>query len=109
MLLIGEAVVLVDLSVPGARNALIMPKIAAAAAGICKISGLEHSCVLIHSPSRPKEESEVDPMQDELDFLELLKKQSFATIRWFQPLEVPAEEPLGFLFFVYYVDLFWSG
>eukprot|EP00438_Fugacium_kawagutii_P008876 Skav200912 [mRNA] locus=scaffold2445:26076:31441:+ [translate_table: standard] len=89
------AVVIVDLSVPGSRNALIMPKLAAAAASICKISGLENSCLLIHSPTRPKEESDIDPMHDEIDFLELLRKQGFVNIRWFQSLEVPAEELLG--------------
>lgn len=86
---------LVDLTVPGARNGLVLPKIAQACANLCQIAGAENSCLVVHAPTRPKEESDVVPEKDEMDFMELLKKQKMSIpVRWVQPLEVPAAESL---------------
>ena len=91
----SQAILLVDLNIPGGRHALVMPKLAMACGNCCKVAGADKSILLIHCPSRAKEESGGDPMADEMEFCELLRKQGFNNIRWFQMLEVPAEEPLS--------------
>ena len=92
----SEAIILVDLAIPGARNSLVLPKIAQAVSNLCQVCGPENAVVIIHSPSRSKEESSTDPSQDELDFTNMLWKQKMTTpCRFVQILEVPAAELLG--------------
>ena len=46
--------------------------------------------------NRAREESDVDPLEDELEFAKAMKKAGFASnSNWFQTLAVPAEEPFS--------------
>jgi len=86
----------VDLAVPGARNSLLLPKIAQCVSNLCQVCGPENAVVIVHSPSRAKEESCTDPSQDELDFTNMLWKHKMTTpCRFVQILEVPGAEILG--------------
>ena len=82
-----------DMSVPNARNSLLLPRVAQACSNLCKMSGAGNCVLLLTAPSRAREESGVDPAADEVEFSQMLAKHGFANqIPWFQVLDVPCEE-----------------
>ena len=52
-----------------ARNALILPKLIATVTNIIKPKGADQPVVLAIMPSRPREESDQDPLEDEVQRL----------------------------------------
>ena len=57
---------------------------------------MQTSLVLVMFASRSKEDSDVDPLEDELELSRSMREAGFRTqVQWTMPLSVPAEEPLG--------------
>ena len=60
------------------------------------ISGTKLTCVLATMANRSKEDSELDPIEDELEFIRAIKQAGFDVhIPWQMGLLVPGGEPLN--------------
>ena len=56
---------------------------------------MQTSLVLVMFASRSKEDSDVDPLEDELELSRSMRQAGFCTqVQWTMPLSVPAEEPI---------------
>ena len=61
--------------------------------------GVENCAVLAAMATRPREDSEVDPLEDEIEFIKAMRIAGFKKQLNFQmPLTVPAEEFLDCTF-----------
>ena len=74
-----KSMVIVDFNVPGARDALKLNGIVAAAAEICKIQGSHTSILVAFMPSMPKEGSTTSPDDDEVQIRKVMQQHGFKT------------------------------
>ena len=69
------------------------------------ISGAKLSCVLATMANRSKEDSELDPIEDELEFIRAMKQAGFDVhVPWQMGLLVPGGEPLTVTFLANVLD-----
>ena len=82
-----------DLNCPNSRNALVMDKYGPLLASMGKVFGETKFAVLVCMPTRSKEDSGVDPLEDEYNATKKLTGAGFVThAKIFQELIPPAAE-----------------
>ena len=70
---------IIDFNVPNARDSLKLPQTAAAVATIFKTIGVDRCVVLAHMAAYPKEDTDKDPLDDEMDIKNVFKKAGVET------------------------------
>ena len=72
-----RVVALLDFNTPTARNSIKLQQIASSVATLFKTLGPERCVLYTFLATQPKEESEVDPIEDEVTIMKILQKAGF--------------------------------
>ena len=70
---------IIDFNTPNSRDALKITEIATCCANIFKHFGVERCALLAHMAAYPKEDSDQDPLEDEINIMNAFKKAGFHT------------------------------
>ena len=85
------SVIYQDFNAPNTRDSVNLPHMCAAMASCAKIMGSKRTCVLMALATVAKEDSNIDPIEDEISLIKNLKKAGFGSVlRCRMMLEQPA-------------------